>query len=268
MKKIFLIATTLMFLFSACEQEPGITPTETAVTVSLSQTSSSNTGLSTVDEVVSITVSNNSTKDATISWNRTETQSVTGWTYMVNGNADSSGTLSILAGASTTISFLINPNDSIGNGTGDLTFYDAIDSSTTSQTFSYDYTSIASWFTLIPIGLMNLSIASSDPTTDYRIYVNNDNNIPVNVTWEREDNSSNPTGWSLLVCTDAACYVPSVITETFTIAPNTYVDFKLSIDHNFGPSNLGSGGSTAKFYVVADSANSYKEQAIVHEVTF
>lgn len=257
-----------MFLFSACEQEPDITPAETAVTVSLSEMSSSNTGISTVDKTVSITVSNNSTKDATISWNKTETQSVTGWTYMINGNAATSGTFNILAGATTIIPFVINPNDSIGNGTGNITFYDVIDSSMTSQTFTYDHTSVASWFTLVPIGLMNLSVASSDPTTDYRIYVNNSNNIPVDVTWEREDYSSNPTGWSILVCTDAACYIPSVITETFTIAPNTYVDFKLSIDHNSGPNNLGSGGSMAKFYVVADSVNSYKEQAITHEVTF
>ena len=153
-----------------------------------------------------------------------------------------------------------------GNGIGTISVWDPADQNATTKTFAYDYSTVDNFFTIIPVGSVNRSVVTTDPATDYHIWIKNDNSSSVDVIWTKEGKAANPAAWDIAVCTDLLCYDPSTFTGSVSISPGDSVDFKLTIDH-YG-SNLGFGGAFAKFYSEADSANSYVEQDIIHEVAF
>ena len=86
MKKLFLFSILVALFIAACEPAGS-----TAVTVSLSTSSFTAVGVPTSDTTVTIVVTNSTSQAATINWVRSEGQSVSGWTYMVNGGSAASG---------------------------------------------------------------------------------------------------------------------------------------------------------------------------------
>lgn len=257
MKKIILALAVTAFAFGACTTKPN------PITVSLSSTSSNQIGLKANTKQISLTVSNSTAQTATINWERAETTPVTGWTYMVNADAAASGTLSIPANSSATVTLAINPNNAVGTGAGTLKFYDAADQTTTMKTFTYNFSSVTNYFTILPVGSMNGSARTNDAATDYHISVINSNTIPIDVVWKRTAETANPSVWTVVVCTDLLCWDPTIYSKEMTIAPGDTVDFKATIDHL---STDGSGGTTALFYVASDSAASSATQVITHTV--
>ncbi|BDS14244.1 COG1470 family protein [Aureispira anguillae] len=215
-------------------------------------------------QTVDITVANTSNQAATINWIRTETQAVNGWTYSVDGSLATSGSLTILANSSVIVTFEINANGYAGNGVGKIAFYDSLFQANTTQYFSYDFLAIDTWFVLRPVGLMTRSVMINDPDTDYHLWVINNNSIPVDVRWRRNDNGSNPTAWTSAICTDAICWAPSIISERMTIAPNDSVDFKYTLGHQ---ATVGTGGATLEFYAPTDRTYSHRSQIVNHTVT-
>jgi len=236
----------------------------TGVTVQLSSTGDTEVGLASATRSFNFSVSNNSAQAATINWTRTETQVVSGWTYLVNGSNATSGTLNIPAFNSVNVTLQIDGNSIVGHGTGTLEFYDAGFQTTTTQTYTYDYATVTSWFSLSPVGSMTRSISVIDPATDYDISVVNNNAVAIPVRWERVANPANPAGWVSLTCAGLDCYSPSVVVENFIIPANSSMDYKLTINHN-GIAGVGTVDNV--FYVVQDSAFSHRNQLVSHTVT-
>lgn len=255
MKKLIAAFAITALAFGSC------TTTPTPVTVSLSSASANEIGLVTTTKQVALTVTNSTNQSATINWERTETTAVTGWTYLVNGATGLTGTLSIPAGTSATVTLTINANGLSGTGAGNIKFYDAADQTATMKTFTYNYSTVTSYFSISPVGLMTRSTKYTNPAQDYHIWVINNNNVAVPVTWKRTAETANLANWTVVVCTDSDCYTPTIYTEDMMIAPGDSVDFKATVDHL---STAGSGGTTALFYVAADSATSVLSQVISH----
>lgn len=255
MKKSIIALAIATFAFGAC------TPTTNPVTVSLSKTTASEIGLTTSTKQVSLTVTNSSTQNATINWERTETTPVTGWTYMVNSGSADNGTLSIAAGASATVTLTIDPHGFAGTGAGTLKFYDSADQNATMKTFTYSYSSLTSYFTLSPVGSMTRTVKANDPSEDYHVWVINNNTVPVPLVWRSIANASNPSSWVVTICTDTYCAPPHILSNVFTVAPGDSVDFKATMDH---ATTMGAGGTTALFFVAADSAASVVSQTVSH----
>jgi len=268
MKKILMAVLAAATIFSACTTE-----TPDPVVVGLSATSSSDITLPASTKTIQVSVTNSSSEAATINWERAEvTAGPAVWTYMVESSSAMTGTVTIAAGATVDISVMIDPNGAAGSTSGTLTFFDDADKAATTKVFTYSLSTVSSYFTTSPIGNLNGSVRATDPH-DYHISVINPNSVPVTLQWARSNESANPAGWSIVVCTDEQCYTESVMTEaislgpagsTATVPPNDTVDFKATFDPN---SVLGNGSTTALFYMTSDSANSVVSHLIQHEGT-
>lgn len=260
MKSILILLTLTVLLFSACE-------VKNTVTVELSRTSSTEFGLVTNDKHIRVIVKNTTDQEATIQWDRTETQAVTGWTYDVNGSAAATGTLTIPANTSKEVVLMVTPNGTLGTGSGTLNFYDAADPSLTSKVFSYTLTTLNSYFRIVPQGFTSQSVRMNAPAADYHLWIINDNTIPLDVQWARTNEASNPAAWEVAICTqggsDSVCYAPTIITENVTITPGDSMDFKATIDHQ---ATTGNGGTTPIFWIPTDSINSVLSETFTHEV--
>ncbi|BDS13887.1 hypothetical protein [Aureispira anguillae] len=261
MKNVLVALTLVAILFSACKPDD---VTVDPVTVNLSKTTATEMGLAANDKHMMITVSNTTDQEATIQWERAETQAVTGWTYDVNGSTAASGTLTIPANSSKDVTLIVTPNGTVGVGIGTLKFYDSANQALTMKTFTYTLTTLSSYFRIAPQGFTSQSVRSNDPATDYHIWVVNDNTVPVDVNWARTNEATNPSTWQIAICTDATCYTPAIMNESMTVSPGDSVDFKATIDHQL---TTGNGGTTPIFWVAADSVNSVLSQELTHEVT-
>lgn len=257
MKRIILAFAVTALAFGACTTKP------TPVTVALSSTSTNQIGLKANTKQVSLTVSNSTAQAATINWERAESTPVSGWTYTVNGGSAASGTLSIPANSSATVTLAINPNNIVGTGVGTLKFYDAADQTATMKTFTYNYSSVTSYFTISPVGQMADTVRMNAADKDYHIWVINNNTVPVDVVWKRTLETANPSAWTVVVCTDLVCWDPTIYSKEMTLAPGDSVDFKATVGHF---ATVGVGGTTALFYVASDSLASHVTQTIDHTV--
>lgn len=260
MKNILVALTGVALLFSACQTDVTVDP----VTVDLSKTTATEMGLASKQKQINVTVKNTTDQEATIQWERTETQSATGWTYDINGSSAASGSLTIGANSSVDVMLKIMPNGNAGVGAGMLKFYDANNQALTMKALTYTMTAVPAFFRLTPQGFASNSVRANDTPTDYHLWVVNDNSIPVDVQWARTGEASNPSAWQIAVCTDATCYTPAIMTESMTVNPGDSVDFKMTFDHQ---ATTGNGSATPIFWVAADSANSVLTKTFTHEVT-
>ena len=263
MKNLFAaVVMTALLLVGACDTTEVVDP----VTVTLDKNNVSEMGLASSSKTFELTVSNTSSTEATINWEHTPgATNPSAWTYMINGVSVASGSFVLAAESDVTISVMVMPGATSGEGDGALVFYDASNQSETSTTFNYTYSAVDAYFDIITAGFTTQSVRVSDPDTDYHLWVKNNNNVEVTVDWMRTNESSNPSEWMIAVCTDATCYTPAIVQETITIAPGDSVDFKTTFSH---VSTAGNGTSTPIFYVSSDSANSvYNSVTFTNEVT-
>ena len=256
--KIFSFLILIALVFGACQEE--VEP----VTVSLSQTETSGMFLSSdMNKSVTVSITNNESNAAEITWERVVTNEPTGFTYMVNGTANMSGTVTVAAGATVDVTLMVHPNGNTGLASGTIQFYDEADKATTMKTYTYSLRSITEWFTATAVGLLTDSDRAIN-VKDYYIDVANPNPDTVWVTWEKVENTL-PIGWNIAVCTDAVCWDPSVYTEEMPIAPNGgTVAFKATIDP---AGNQGTCSMDAKFYVADDMASSLTTLQVSHTGT-
>jgi hypothetical protein len=264
MKNLFAaVVLAALLLVGACDTAEVIDP----VTVSLDKNSVTELGLASSSKTFELIVSNTSPNEATVNWEHTPgTMNPSAWTYMINGATATSGSFVLASEASVTISVMVMPGATVGDGDGELVFYDASNQSETSMSFNYTYSAIAAYFEIAAAGFTTQSVRVSDPDSDYHLWVKNTNNIPVTVDWMRTNESANPSEWMIAVCTDATCYTPAIVQESMTIAAGDSVDFKTTFSH---VSTVGNGTSTPIFYVSSDSANSvFSSITFNHEVTF
>jgi hypothetical protein len=266
MKKILLAFLAVALIFTACTTE-----TVAPIVVGLSATSSSDITLPSSTKTIQVSVTNSSSEAATIKWERAAvTAGPSAWTYMVGSSSAMTGSITIAAGATTDVSVMIDPNGATGSTSGTLTFYDEADKVATTKVFAYSLSTVNSYFTTSPVGSLSQSARATN-TQDYHISVINPNSVPVTLQWARTNETGNPTGWTVLVCTDELCYTTSILTEAIslgptgsTIQPNDTVDFKATFDPT---SVVGNGSTTALFYMMGDSANSAITHLIQHEGT-
>lgn len=258
MKKILAALTLVALIFTACTEE-----TKTPVTVSLSKTTATELGLANSHSHMMITVSNSTSEEATIQWERTETTTVSGWTYDVNGSSAASGTLTIPANGSVDVTLMVMPNGNAGVGAGMLKFYDSEDQALTMKTFSYTLTTVTRYFEVITIDPTAQTVRPSAGDTDYKMKVYNPNASDIDVSWNSAAGASNPSSWILNVCDPTICFPPSVVSGTFAVPAGDSVDFKFTFNH---ASTVGNGTATANFYVASDSTGSLTPQMVTHTV--
>jgi hypothetical protein len=258
MKKILAALTLIALIFTACTEE-----TKTPVTVSLSKTTATELTTTSTHSHMMITVSNTTTNEATIQWERTETTAVTGWTYNVNGSSTASGTLTIPANGSVDVMLMVMPNGTAGAGAGMLKFYDSEDQALSMKTFSYAVTTTSQYFEVITVSPTSQSVRPSDPDTDYKMKLYNPNASEVNVNWASVTDATNPSSWIVNICDPFTCFGPAVVDGTFPIPAGDSVDFKFTFNH---ASTSGIGAATATFYVATDSVPSLTSQAVNHTV--
>ncbi len=262
MKKtlVALAATTL--IFAACEKTPD------PVTVSLSSLTATESTLANSPKTVMVTISNTTDQSATIKWERSETTSPAGFTYMVNGSSDNASEIKLDGNETVEVKLMVNPNGNTGTATGTLSFYDKDNQSSTTQSFAYSVSTVSDLFVIQPVGPTSSSAraaggADGQGGKDYYINVINPTQSTITVTWEKVETTL-PTGWNIPICTDEACYSPSIFTQTMTMEPSDTVVYKAT----FTPSgNVGAGEMDAIFYVADDSAATHKNQILMHSVT-
>lgn len=255
MKKILAALTLVALIFTACTED-----TKTPVTVSLSKTTATELGLANSHSHMMITVSNSTSEEATVQWERTETTAVTGWTYSVAGSSAASGTLTIPANGSVDVTLMVMPNGNAGVGAGMLKFYDSEDQALTMQTFSYTLTTVSQYFEVIsidPVSQNNSSSSNSD--TDYKMKLYNPNNADIDLNWNFITDAGNPSDWVVNVCDPFNCFPPTVTNGSFPVPAGDSVDFKFTFDHE---NAAGAGTATANFYVSTDSTNSLTNQMV------
>jgi hypothetical protein len=258
MKKILAALTLIALIFTACTEE-----TKTPVTVSLSKTTATELGLATNHSHMMITVSNTTSSEATIQWERTETTAVTGWTYNVNGSSTASGTLTIPANGSVEVTLMVIPNGNIGVGAGMLKFYDSEDQAFSMKTFSYTLTTISQYFEVITVSPTSQSVRITDPNTDYKMKLYNPNTADIAVNWNSTMGAGHPAPWVVNVCDPLTCFGPAIINGDFMVPAGDSVDFKFTFDHE---ATLGTGSATVNFYVPTDSILSITSQTVNHTV--
>jgi len=255
MKKVLFALFAVTLIFGACQK-----PAD-PVSVALSKTSQTEATTKDITKNMSFTVTNNTENSATINWERSATSDPSGWMYMVNGDAANSGSFTIEAGATVDITLEVDPNGNMGTAAGMIDFYDADHKDETMQSFTYSVETVAAFFEITPVGLMTDSERATN-SKDYHIWVKNNTSYDVTVTWRTIDNSSNPSQWNTVICTDLTCYTPDITMETMDISPADSVDFKAT----FEPGGVdGMGGLEALFYVESDSGMTVVSQNISHE---
>lgn len=263
MQKVFYFGVLVLFSFlTAC------TTSSNPIDISLSETKIEKTGLATNPVVMNLRLTNRNYQDVVIHWDRVERQSVTGWTYELNGNTSNSGTFNVPANSSVNIILSILPNGNAGIGSGDIQFYDPAHQQMTSKTFHYKLTALNEYFRLNLENSANatnyISSSSSSYSHIHHVWVVNDNPVPVRVQWARTKESTIPSPWIIYSKTHKICYGPSVMTDELeNIPPMDSVPFKLIFDHN---NSSGYGRTTPIFWVKSDSINSVKVQPFTYEV--
>ena len=253
MKKVLLAFVASAFLFTACDE------TVDPVTVSLSSTEAIETTLQASPKMVKLEVTNSTSQSATINWELNKTSDPAGFTYMINGAAATSGTLEMAANEVKEIVLIVDPNNNAGTATGTLTFYDANNQLSTTKTFGYNVQTIAAYFKIEPVGLTSSSARAADPK-DYYIDIIGLTSTPVTVTWVKEENI--PAGWTVPICTDAACYAPTIFTQEVTVMTGDTVKFKATFEPK---GTQGPGDINSFFYVASDSAATRVEQKLEHQ---
>ncbi|BDS11974.1 hypothetical protein [Aureispira anguillae] len=259
MKKTYYYFVLMIFtLLVACTSPPD------PVQVSLSETSIAKTGLASNPIMFKVVVKNTSNQDATIEWERTDLQNITGWTYDINGTASSTGRLNILANSSVEVTLTMMPNGKVGKGGGKIDFYDVTNPQLTIQTVQYTFTTLASYFRLNLASAANQT-GYSTSVFDYShlVWVANDNSTPIRVEWARTNEYRNPAAWYIFPKTNLLCYSSSVIRHYVDVPPMDSIPFKLGFEHQ---GVVGSASSTTVFWVDTDSINSVKSQPFSYTV--
>ena len=255
--KIFSFLILIALVFGACQEE--VEP----VTVSLSQTETSGMFLSSdMNKSVTVSITNNESNAAEITWERVVTNEPTGFTYMVNGTANMSGTVTVAAGATVDVTLMIHPNGNTGLASGMIQFYDAVDKAGTMQTYTYSLRAITEWFTATAVGLLTDSDRANN-VKDYYIDVANPNLGTVWVTG-RMVNNTFPTGWQPIIATHLTCCTIQEYILDMPVAPNSTTQFKITIHPN---GVVGNGTVDVLFFVGGDSTNTVSSLQIDHTGT-
>jgi hypothetical protein len=253
MKKIFLATILIAFFCAAC------TPEFTdPVTISLSDSFVDEYCHSANSKTIVVELSNTTNRAVELEWKHSDEEA--GWSYTVNGSAANLGGIITMEAKSTErFSLTIAPNGNIDKVTGMIEFYDVENTSAALKTCSYSLTSFASYFRVNPLGGMSGSTSIvNNSTTNYGMEMINENAVPVNVQWERM-NEILPNSWEVSVA--PWCLAPSVVRGEFIIPANGSIQFGLIFhDRNI----LGTGESTATFWVEEDRPNSIKRQQVEH----
>lgn len=238
-------------------------PTLSPIDFSLEVESYTGIGVTMSSKRIPITILNNSKRDITIHWERVESKSMNGWTYTMNNSQALEGLLTIPENKTITIYLNIESDQVEGDVEGEIIFFDSENKPLTLKTFKYSFVTSSSLFSINPVGLMSRTVRNFVSNTDYHIWVRNDNELPVEVHWEKMDQVANPAAWEIAVCTDLLCFTPNIIHETMIIEPHDSVDFKATISH-YGI--LGTGGTNILFYDKSDSLATLLTQVISETV--
>lgn len=254
-------ALAFFLLLTAC------TVPSNPIDLSISETNIEHIGLSTTLSSIHITVTNNSSQEAEIHWNRIENTSIAGSTYKFNESTSNTGILNIPANSSVDATLCIIPKGNLGMSSGDIEFYDPAHQETTTKTFHYSFTSVNQYFRLnlaTPANETNyISSSNAMYSHAHHIWLVNDNTAPVKIQWARTKEQTIPTDWLLAVKTHEICYTPIAMTDDLIIPPMDSVPFKLIFNHM---NNTGYGRATPIFWVDTDSLNSVKIQPLTYEV--
>lgn len=237
------------------------------IDLSISETNIEHIGLSTTLSSIHITVTNNSSQEAEIHWNRIENTSIAGSTYKLNGSTSNTGILNIPANSSVDATLCIIPKGNLGMSSGDIEFYDPAHQETTTKTFHYSFTSVNQYFRLnlaTPANETNyISSSNAMDSHTHHVWLINDNTSPVKIQWARTSEHTNPTNWLISPKTHEICYPPSVMTSSAIIPPMDSIPLKLTFHHR---NTTGYGRTTPIFWVDTDSLNSVKMQPFTYEV--
>ncbi|MBL4649727.1 MAG: hypothetical protein JKY03_08350 [Aureispira sp.] len=255
MKKIFLGTILMTLLCTACAPE-----FPDPVTITLSDSLVDEYCHSSNNKIILVEINNTTERDVELEWRHSGEQA--GWSYTVDGSAANlGGMINLRANSKESFLLTITPNGNIDKVTGMIEFYDVENTSVALKTCSYSLTSFASYFKISPLGAMSGSTSIvNNSTTNYGMAMINENSVPVNVQWERM-NEVLPNSWEVSVA--PWCLAPSVMRGEFIIPANGSIEFGLIFhDRN----TLGTGESTATFWVEEDRLNSIKRQQIEHTV--
>lgn len=226
MKNVLCLLSLLIILLEACA--PTAIPSEVKVGLSLESFSGAGTPAS--DTTITIFITNPSGEDVTINWTHSITQAVSGWTYDMNGNTASSGELTIAANTSFKFTFKIKPNGFIGNGLGNIAFYDVNYQSTTTQTFTYNYTtpnvSSGVALTLLP----NTMNATGRGAKMMDIRVENASSRDATINWVHTATQA-VSGWTYTINGSLNN------TGSFTVLADSFVTIRFEVDPNGAAGN-------------------------------
>lgn len=250
----------------------------TTPTISLSNSSFTDSGDSTVAKDFNLNVNYDGPNAATIRWKRTSESIPSGWSTNITtgttsqGNANS-GSFTLNPASASAFKFNMNPQSIAGTGNSTVLFYVEGDSAATVKQATFEYT--ANGVTVVsPSALYSLSSTSqtgsgsnASPTTDPKLHidVSNETNSSLTLKWYRVNETATP-GWDIYVCY-GLCYGPATMTQVHTLTAKGTADETAPFEVHFTPNgNFGSGHTEILLFEPSDSAGTVRTMVFDYSV--